>query len=342
MTAVVPDPAAPTTTSGGEEPPAVPARFGEAMSSLAQAGVPVRLRKPCPPVDNGSCELDLWIDRADRRRVDETLEQAGFHRVRASGHAPHRFYVTFWDESWFKVDAKVIGARSTPPRLRRLVRRVPAHPRRAGSVIAFLGPDGAGKSTLIADLKRSIPLGVHVAYLGQRRRAGREGTPSGRGVRASVRRHAQSPLIESAFVARALLRHGFRLARLHARAWSGTIVLCDRHPIEALAIEPRASELARRFERFGIERLLPWPDAVVVLDARAELLFARKPEHPPERLRRWRCRYRDEFVPRGAHLVATEGPPDATRADLSRRVFQVLAARTQPGTFAPRLRRRRP
>ena len=124
----------------------------------------------------------------------------------------------------------------------------------------------------------------HVVYLGERRRRGTQRATVTTARRVSVLR-------ECAFVIYRALRFWAILVRGYLAAWSGHIVLCDRHPIEGLAIRPRTHPGAAGLERFLFGRLMPRPDAVIVLDAPGELLFARKKENSPEQLeaqrRRW-------------------------------------------------------
>ena len=99
-------------------------------------------------------------------------------------------------------------------------------------------------------------------------------------------------------------------------------MVCDRHPLEALALEPDTTGLAGR-----LGRLVPWPDEIVLLDAPGALLFARKGEHTPERLEQWRRAYRNTFEPRGASIVPTTGELTASVTAVSAIVWRALAAR---------------
>ena len=110
-------------------------------------------------------------------------------------------------------------------------------------------------------------------------------------------------------------------------AWSGHIVLCDRHPIENLAIQPRATRLAAALERILYRHFMPWPDAILVLDASAQTIYARKREQSLERLEVWRRRYREVFAERGAIVISTEAPLEFSAAEASAAVWRVLAAR---------------
>jgi hypothetical protein len=64
-----------------------------------------------------------------------------------------------------------------------------------------------------------------------------------------------------------------------------------------------------------------------VLHASPEVLFERKPEHPPETYRVWREGYEDAFRGLGATFVDTAEPLDRTLARVSDVVWAALLAR---------------
>jgi len=306
--------------------------FRSALVALNGANVPYQLRKvPDPAVLPLDGELDLLVRRQDVPRLSRALRSAGFHRLRAPGNRPHRFFVAFWEGRWYKVDAKLVSARQErrDPANRakrfashgipsRLAKRMPASPRRLGPVIAVLGPDGAGKGTLLARLKDETPFGVTVIYLGRRTRSSdqREDEDSRPG-----------PLRECVFLLWKAIRSWGVLSTGYAAAWRGHVVLCDRHPIEVLAIRPRRTALGTKLERILVNRLTPHPDAIVVLDAPADVLHARKAEHPIETLQAWRAGYREVFEPQGATILSTTSPLDETVPHLSAVVWEELRIR---------------
>ena len=159
---------------------------------------------------------------------------------------------------------------------RRLVRAVdrasPPFVRRGVSV-ALLGPDGVGKSSLGGLVGRAGPLAVRRVYLGlygDRRTRARLRVPGIGFLRRLVR-----------------MWRGWLNGWLHVRR--GRFVVYDRYPIDALIA--RGGGVRTRLARALLGRALPAPDLVVVLDAPADDLYARKPEHPVERLEEQRRGY---------------------------------------------------
>ncbi len=317
------------------------ARLAAAFRALERAGVPVTLRKgdgwlsDIPP----GGEVDIWLPPETVAQADEVLTEAGFRLLGAPGAGRHRFYLAFEHGRWLKIDAKIgkPSAAVTPPqppaptpwgeaqahRLSAALRqRRPLSVRRLGPVVALLGPDGAGKGSILAALQSEIPIAVRVAYLGWRPRA----RPGTRPAAVEAPRPV-STFRECAFVLYQAVRAWRRLLPGYLAAWRGDIVLLDRHPIEVLAIQPRRSAAARRLERMVFSRLIPRPDVIVVLDAPGAALFARKGEQTPALLEEWRQRYLEVLVPRGAVVVSTEGPISASVAAVSEVVFRALAAR---------------
>jgi thymidylate kinase len=297
-----------------------------ALTALAQAGVTYRLRKPFEA--GVAREVDIWLAPSSQDAAAAALAAVGFHVYRAPVHRSHRFFLGLRGGRWLKVDAKLEEGEPRSGRLASVVVRAvdrvrPASTRRLGPVVAVLGPDGAGKGTVLEALRREIPVGVSVIYHGRRRNKGRGPR------RQAARARPAGELRESAFVLRNYLRSWRALSATYIAAWRGDLVLCDRHPIEGLAVRSPRPPIAGRLERLLARRLTPWPDAIVVLDAPAETLFERKAEHSLEVLERWRLGYRSAFDSR-AIVVSSAGPLSETVAAVSAVVWQALCDRRWP------------
>ena len=305
------------------------------LDELEQVGATVR-----KPIDfpDAPAEVDLWMPPEAVQQVDTITRAHGFHPFAAPGHGDHRFYLGFHSNSWIKLDFKLSpGGRKRSSRLQAVARRLPAATRRLGTVVAFVGPDGAGKGTVIEAVEQSIPVAVDVMILGrgsaryqQKRARILASTPAARDMQIPRWRR----ILEPFFVGRMMFRRSGQLLRVYAAAWRGRIVLCDRHPLEALATNPRRTWLARELERFVVNRLLPWPDRVVLLDAPGEVMFARKGEHSAEILETWRQGYAAALS--GPHrrtvVVRTDGAAQDSIAAASSVVWEALAERRRwPG-----------
>lgn len=329
--------------------------FARALMALDAAAVRYELRKP-PDVAarGGVSELDLWLSSRDVPRAEEALRRAGFQRLRARGQGAHRFFVALDAGRWAKLDVKLRDARESRLASARLAGRLPLSARRQGPVVAVLGPDGAGKGTLVAELRRRIPFEVRTSYLGGGA-SGREhvadraskpiavATTPETGGRATVAGGANSggaagaaeaaderlPRLprETAFLLWQVLKAWRRLLPVYAAAWRGAVVLCDRHPIEVLAIRPERRPLAMRLEAALARVAVPRPDAIVVLDAPAATLLRRKGEHSAEILERWRDGFREVFAPAGAVFVSTTSSRELSVARASDVVWDALAQR---------------
>lgn len=143
-----------------------------------------------------------------------------------------------------------------------------------GHLVALLGPDGAGKSTLAASLREAWPLqDVRTVYLGLYQ-GGRRSNPGP--IRLAAR---------LAWLGRASLAIGWQRIR-------GRLVICDRHTWDALLPQAAPEGALAWRRRQLLARAAPRPAVAVLLDAPAELLAARKPEHSVAELEQQRGRYR--------------------------------------------------
>lgn len=189
--------------------------------------------------------------------------------------------------------------------------------RRPGMTVAVLGPDGAGKSTLVRSLSggdfivpaRAMYLGL---YGGQRGRSGRS--------------------VPGVALARQIgMMLGGSLAAGYHRL-RGRLVVLDRSGYDVLVRPtsgPRSGK--RRLREAIVARLTPRPDLVVILDAPAELLARRKAEHSREALERWRAGYRSlpERLPAGVAVEVLDASqnPRRVQAAATAAIWRRFAAR---------------
>jgi thymidylate kinase len=211
--------------------------------------------------------------------------------------------------------------------------------------VALVGPDGAGKSTISAHLRQvRLPAPVTTIYMGvnleastlmlpttrlllaaKRARGGRPdlvasslrdvgdapAAPSGRG--AAWRNTARLTVWMTEEWLRQLvaLGHGLR----------GRIVVFDRHfyldYYHADVDADRRRGVAERVHGWMLERVYPKPDLVIMLDAPAEVLHARKPEATVAWLERRRPQYLElaPLVPQFV-VVDVDRPLDAALSEV--------------------------
>jgi thymidylate kinase len=183
-----------------------------------------------------------------------------------------------------------IGA--VPDRVARL------RPRR-GLSVAIVGPDGAGKTTLVSGLQASLPVPTRVLYMG---------LTGGRLPRADALR--VPGLVLAARLVLLWLRYGLGF---YHRA-RGRIVLFDRYTLDGKVPSGAPLGPLARLSRRVQAGAVPTPDLVLRLDASGEAMHSRKGEYDAGRLESWRAAYRklDASV-RGVQRLDAEQTPDAVR-----------------------------
>jgi thymidylate kinase len=258
----------------------------------------------------------------------------------------------FWDETStgrvrFAIEARDLAAlRNELPllraALRRRVRRSPRdlwrearrlaaqtrHP--AGYWVAFLGPDGSGKSTIVqrvGEELESVFRTVHSYHLRPHWLSRRRGSDP------VVDPHGSPARGRIASVAKLCLwwvdcNAGF-VFDLYPRLVRAQLVLVDRH-FSDLLVDPR------RYRYAGSRRLASlfcgttfWPQLFVLLDAPVEVIHARKVEVAREEVERQRRAYRQLLASfPSSHAV------DATRAidDIAAEVTDGILARLERRT----------
>ncbi|MDT0351694.1 dTMP kinase [Pseudonocardia charpentierae] len=181
-----------------------------------------------------------------------------------------------------------------------------------GVTVALLGPDGVGKSTLLAGLATAYPLAIRQIYMGMWQGAGQPGYTRLDAVRAILVRP---------------FRVWWRVLCGAVHVARGRVVVFDRYTYDALLPVTGSWPLLKRPYFWVLAHLAPRPDLVLVLDLPGEVAFARKGESTPERLEAVRQGFL-ALVPRlGAEVVDAAAPPEQVRADVVARIWQRHRAR---------------
>jgi thymidylate kinase len=174
--------------------------------------------------------------------------------------------------------------------------------------VAVLGPDGAGKTTLVRSLSRSLPVPTRIQYLG---------LTGGRMPRADALR-----VPGVVFTARLAILWWRYLRGVYYRR-RGWIVLFERYVLDAavpsgMELKPIA-KLSRRLQRW----VLPLPDLVLLLDASGETMHRRSGEYDPVRLEEWRVAFgRLRRSVRQLEVLDAERPSDAVLHDAEARIWR--------------------
>ena len=206
------------------------------------------------------------------------------------------------------------------------------------TTIALIGPDGAGKSSIIRRVAERLPVPVKTVYMGvnleasrlmlpttrlalamKRRRNGRQdmvgATPTGPDATRGVLRQARAGLRLANWLAEEWFRQG--VAWTHERR--GRVVLFDRHFFcDYYAADVAGGRPGRPWTSRLHGALLaryPRPDMVIMLDAPADVLHQRKGEGSVESLERMRQEYLalEPVVERFVRIDATQDPDAVTR-----------------------------
>jgi len=217
--------------------------------------------------------------------------------------------------------------------------------RRQGVLIAFLGPDGAGKSTVLDAVRRLAPRGpfpVQAVYMGKRDTF----LPTSRLIRL-LYRHRQTPGAEPEGPSRSggsgkllfrlkdvaglvnwtLEQWARHLVQVRPILQQGGFVLADRYAFD-LGSRAAGSLAHRPLFRRLLPRLFPVPDRTYLLWEDPEVLFARKGELPPDVAARQIERLRQivRHVP-GSREVRTDRPAEVIAAEIAHEVAALMESR---------------
>jgi thymidylate kinase len=149
--------------------------------------------------------------------------------------------------------------------------------RPTGISVAIIGPDGAGKTTLAEGLRTMLPFPSSYVYMGVWREY-----PWDRWLR----------YLPGARLTQRMLRLLARSGQAWLERARGRVVLLDRFTYDVLLPSP-ALDRRGRITVALVRRVGAEPQLVLILDAPAEVMFARKGEQGIEELERRRLSYLD-------------------------------------------------
>jgi thymidylate kinase len=186
--------------------------------------------------------------------------------------------------------------------------------RRPGLGVAVIGPDGAGKTTLVTALHDRLPVETRTMYMGL---AGMGRIPQADALR-----------VPGLVLAARLSLLGARYAVCLYHRSRGRIVLFDRYTLDgAVPSGTRLGPLGRLSRRVQAAAF-PTPDLVLFLDASGATMHHRSGEYSEQMLEEWRAAYRRlRSSVRSLEVLDAERPADVVRRDAQQRVWRRYADR---------------
>lgn len=320
------------------------------------------------PIDETLRLVHHWLPSLDPDLFSECVEA-----LKARASLFRRIFLGLRLQSQVRIYARhsairawLIGIQKfTAMLLRRLTQSQKALiPRSGGAVIAFVGPEATGKSTLIAEM--SNWLGEHFAV--EKIHAGKPKStvltaipnllvpalrslfPGSRSTQLEARYlyeeqpekpRTSYPLIFA--IRSVLLAYDRRslLSRAYSQAANGTVVLCDRYPslqhgapdspqLTQLPISTNRYSIRRRLARIEarLYRQIPPPDLVIYLSAPLEVALSRNAsrgkKEPEDYVRRRHARSSNLEFETSVYQLSTNQPFDRTILEAKKAIWNAL------------------
>jgi thymidylate kinase len=198
-----------------------------------------------------------------------------------------------------------------------------------GVLVAVLGPDGAGKTTLIKNLRKEFS----PAFWGARQFHTRPQVLASKADAPAVTNpHGKRPrgaLLSSVYLVGMMVDYwiGYVLVLRQLKSRSCFLVF-DRYFHDVLVDPLRFRYGGTRWLSSFLCRFVPLPDLIFVLDANEDALLTRKTEVPRDELRRQREAYRRLHLDRSRIcLIQTESGIDTVRHQASQALVDLMSRR---------------
>ncbi len=214
---------------------------------------------------------------------------------------------------------------------RNAARKINALWRPDGINVVLLGPDGAGKSSVIEALGLTLAPAFSGSYCAGfapslRRLLGRPAKPTDQPHALPRRSYPVSMIRAGYWFIYNTLGQPYR----HVALARSTLILNDRHFLDIFVDSVRYRYGGPRWVLSLVRALSPSPDLVILLDAPPEVLQSRKQEVPFAETERQRNGYRALLKDlRNGHIVNAAQPFDRVINDATRVILDYMAKRRQ-------------
>jgi thymidylate kinase len=184
---------------------------------------------------------------------------------------------------------------------------------RRGISVALLGPDGAGKTTVAAEIVGGFVFPVRQVYMG---------------LTGGALRFVQRLRVPGIVLTGQLLVLWGRCLYAFALKSDGYLVVFDRYAYDAFVQTPHRLTWMQRASRWVTGHACPRPNLILVLNAPGEVMYRRKRAYTAAQLEDWRqdfLRLRNRFP--NLEVIDTTLPLDRVRAEVFERIWRQYAER---------------